>query len=123
MRIIIDHQFETSSLTIRIYFNSIIVYSLTIFRNPVSSMVFGINALITKPAQSLSPMIVVYILKQSGYKVIQLFYFRLFYVVLNNWKIILLMCPFLSNLTKRVILWSLDRVIENLTVVVGFFIV
>lgn len=36
--------------------------------NPLSFTVFGLNALITKPAQSLAPMITVYLLNQSGYK-------------------------------------------------------
>lgn len=36
--------------------------------HPVSSMMFGLNALVTKPAQSIAPMVIVYILKQYGYK-------------------------------------------------------
>lgn len=36
-------------------------------RHPISSMVFGTNALITKPANSLSPMLVVSILNRFGY--------------------------------------------------------
>ncbi|XP_020655191.3 transmembrane protein 180 isoform X1 [Pogona vitticeps] len=36
-------------------------------RSPLSSMVFGTNALFTKPAQSLAPMLVVAILNQFGY--------------------------------------------------------
>ncbi|KAM4632155.1 transmembrane protein 180-like [Discoglossus pictus] len=36
-------------------------------RSPLSSMVFGTNALFTKPAQSLAPMLVVTILNQYGY--------------------------------------------------------
>ncbi|XP_067329167.1 transmembrane protein 180-like [Anolis sagrei] len=36
-------------------------------RSPLSSMVFGTNALFTKPAQSLAPMLVVTILNQFGY--------------------------------------------------------
>ncbi|XP_063170949.1 transmembrane protein 180-like [Candoia aspera] len=36
-------------------------------RSPLSSMVFGTNALFTKPAQSLAPMLVVSILNQFGY--------------------------------------------------------
>ncbi|XP_046873248.1 transmembrane protein 180-like isoform X1 [Hypomesus transpacificus] len=36
--------------------------------SPLSSMVFGTNALFTKPAQSLAPMMVVTILNQFGYK-------------------------------------------------------
>lgn len=35
---------------------------------PLSSMVFGTNALFTKPAQSLAPMLVVSILNQYGYE-------------------------------------------------------
>ncbi|MGH0139240.1 UNVERIFIED_CONTAM: hypothetical protein FKN15_068649 [Acipenser sinensis] len=35
---------------------------------PLSSMVFGTNALFTKPAQSLAPMVVVSILNQVGYE-------------------------------------------------------
>lgn len=35
--------------------------------SPLSSMVFGTNALFTKPAQSLAPMLVVFILNQYGY--------------------------------------------------------
>ncbi|NWV66574.1 MF13A protein, partial [Malurus elegans] len=37
-------------------------------RLPLSSMVFGTNALFTKPAQSLAPMVVVTILNHYGYK-------------------------------------------------------
>ena len=36
---------------------------------PISSMIFGTNALFTKPAQSLAPMMVVHILSRYGYKV------------------------------------------------------
>ncbi|XP_074553749.1 transmembrane protein 180-like [Halichoeres trimaculatus] len=36
--------------------------------SPVSSMVFGTNALFTKPAQSLAPMLVLSILNQFGYE-------------------------------------------------------
>ncbi|XP_017277338.1 transmembrane protein 180 isoform X2 [Kryptolebias marmoratus] len=36
--------------------------------SPISSMVFGTNALFTKPAQSLAPMIVLKILNQFGYE-------------------------------------------------------
>ncbi|KAM3597902.1 uncharacterized protein V6R79_010948 [Siganus canaliculatus] len=36
--------------------------------SPLSSMVFGTNALFTKPAQSLAPMIVLNILNQFGYE-------------------------------------------------------
>uniref|UniRef100_A0A914UI37 Uncharacterized protein n=1 Tax=Plectus sambesii TaxID=2011161 RepID=A0A914UI37_9BILA len=34
---------------------------------PLSSLIFSLNALIVKPAQSLSPMAIVYILNQNGY--------------------------------------------------------
>ncbi|XP_040295919.1 transmembrane protein 180-like [Bufo bufo] len=37
-------------------------------KSPLSSMVFGTNALFTKPAQSLAPMFVVIILNQYGYE-------------------------------------------------------
>ncbi|XP_030068452.1 transmembrane protein 180 isoform X1 [Microcaecilia unicolor] len=37
-------------------------------RSPLSSMVFGTNALFTKPAQSLAPMLVVMTLNQFGYE-------------------------------------------------------
>ncbi|KAM8961632.1 transmembrane protein 180-like [Pelodytes ibericus] len=37
-------------------------------KSPLSSMVFGTNALFTKPAQSLAPMLVVTILNQYGYE-------------------------------------------------------
>ncbi|XP_058566761.1 transmembrane protein 180-like isoform X3 [Neofelis nebulosa] len=40
---------------------------LTIIMSPLSSMVFGINALFTKPAQSLAPMMILSKLKQYGY--------------------------------------------------------
>ncbi|XP_070703255.1 transmembrane protein 180-like [Pempheris klunzingeri] len=36
--------------------------------SPLSSMVFGTNALFTKPAQSLAPMIVINVLNQFGYE-------------------------------------------------------
>ncbi|XP_022523817.2 transmembrane protein 180-like [Astyanax mexicanus] len=39
--------------------------------SPLSSMVFGTNALFTKPAQSLAPMLVVSILNQYGYEEIK----------------------------------------------------
>ena len=38
-----------------------------IFRHPISSMIFGTNALITKPAISLSPMLSVAVLNSHGY--------------------------------------------------------
>uniref|UniRef100_A0A8D0GG98 Transmembrane protein 180 n=1 Tax=Sphenodon punctatus TaxID=8508 RepID=A0A8D0GG98_SPHPU len=37
-------------------------------RSPLSSMVFGTNALFTKPAQSLAPILVVTVLNQFGYE-------------------------------------------------------
>lgn len=37
------------------------------FRNPLSSMVFGLNALVTKPSVSLAPMVTVAILSRYGY--------------------------------------------------------
>jgi hypothetical protein len=37
-------------------------------KEPMSSMFFGTNALLTKPAQSLAPIITYYLLAQSGYK-------------------------------------------------------
>ncbi|XP_063286433.1 transmembrane protein 180-like [Pelobates fuscus] len=37
-------------------------------KSPISSMVFGTNALFTKPAQSLAPMLVVAILNKYGYE-------------------------------------------------------
>ncbi|CAH1795088.1 unnamed protein product [Owenia fusiformis] len=40
-------------------------------RHPLSSMIFGTNALITKPAQSFAPMIAVAILNQFGYNALK----------------------------------------------------
>ncbi|CAI9172910.1 unnamed protein product [Rangifer tarandus platyrhynchus] len=37
-------------------------------QSPLSSMVFGINALFTKPAQSLAPMVILSRLNQFGYR-------------------------------------------------------
>nr|XP_006820106.1 PREDICTED: uncharacterized protein LOC100376329 [Saccoglossus kowalevskii] len=37
-------------------------------RSPLSSMMFGTNALFTKPAQSVAPMLVVSILNRHGYQ-------------------------------------------------------
>merc|ERR1712226_824686 len=37
-------------------------------KHPMSSMVFGTNALVTKPGISLAPMFVVYILNLYGYQ-------------------------------------------------------
>lgn len=38
------------------------------YSSPLSSMVFGTNALFTKPAQSLAPMIALNVLNQFGYE-------------------------------------------------------
>ena len=46
------------------------------FSSPVSSLVFGTNALFTKPAQSLAPMLVVAILSSYGYEVSRILYHR-----------------------------------------------
>ncbi|KAG9328999.1 hypothetical protein JZ751_008488 [Albula glossodonta] len=46
----------------------ILALYLTTVISPLSSMVFGTNALFTKPAQSLAPMLVVSILNQFGYE-------------------------------------------------------
>ncbi|XP_041813792.1 transmembrane protein 180 isoform X2 [Chelmon rostratus] len=46
----------------------ILAFFLTVNISPLSSMVFGTNALFTKPAQSLAPMIVLNILNQFGYE-------------------------------------------------------
>ena len=45
-------------------------HCLGTYSAPVSSMIFGTNAMFTKPAQSLAPMMVVHILSWYGYKVI-----------------------------------------------------
>ncbi|KAK5979309.1 hypothetical protein GCK32_012167 [Trichostrongylus colubriformis] len=37
------------------------------FRSALSSLVFSLNALIVKPAQSIAPVVVVYILNSYGY--------------------------------------------------------
>eukprot|EP00794_Sanderia_malayensis_P014200 gene14200-15682_t len=42
-------------------------------RRPISSMIFGTNALVTKPAQSIAPMLIVYILGIYGYKTQKVF--------------------------------------------------
>lgn len=36
-------------------------------QSPVSSMIFGINALFTKPAQSIAPVVILSRLNQYGY--------------------------------------------------------
>ena len=41
------------------------------YRHPISSMVYGTNALFVKPAISLSPMLAVAILNRYGYSYIQ----------------------------------------------------
>ncbi|KAG7272712.1 hypothetical protein CRUP_029651 [Coryphaenoides rupestris] len=46
----------------------ILAFFLTANISPLSSMVFGTNALFTKPAQSLAPMLVVNILNQFNYE-------------------------------------------------------
>ncbi|XP_051488545.1 transmembrane protein 180-like isoform X2 [Apus apus] len=46
----------------------LLAFYLTTNISPLSSMVFGTNALFTKPAQSLAPMLVVTILNQFGYE-------------------------------------------------------
>ena len=43
------------------------VQELSCYRQPLSSMVFGTNALITKPAQSIAPMLTVAVLNRYGY--------------------------------------------------------
>lgn len=45
-----------------------LLYNLFYQRHPISSMVFGTNAVIVKPAQSVAPMIVVAILNHYGYE-------------------------------------------------------
>lgn len=47
---------------------SYLVSILVLPSTPLSSMVFGTNALFTKPAQSFAPMLVVYILNIYGYE-------------------------------------------------------
>lgn len=46
----------------------ILSHNKHVSKSPLSSMVFGTNALFTKPAQSLAPMLVVTILNQFGYE-------------------------------------------------------
>lgn len=46
---------------------AIIYFFFLIFSSPLSAMVFGTNALFTKPAQSLAPMMVLNIFNQFGY--------------------------------------------------------
>lgn len=40
-------------------------------RNPISSLIFSLNALITKPAISIAPVIIVYLLNRNGYVLYQ----------------------------------------------------
>ncbi|KAF7624673.1 hypothetical protein Mgra_00010056 [Meloidogyne graminicola] len=40
-------------------------------RNPMSSLIFSLNALITKPAISIAPVIIVYLLNRNGYVLYQ----------------------------------------------------
>ena len=35
----------------------------------VSSLIFSLNALLVKPASSIAPMLIVYLLNRSGYEV------------------------------------------------------
>lgn len=44
------------------------IIGFSFYSSPLSSMVFGTNALFTKPAQSLAPMMVLSILNQFGYE-------------------------------------------------------
>ena len=46
---------------------------LVFYRHPISSMVFGTNALFVKPAISLSPMLAVAVLNRYGYTHVQRF--------------------------------------------------
>lgn len=46
----------------------ILLFFSSFHSSPLSSMVFGTNALFTKPAQSLAPMMVLNILNQFGYE-------------------------------------------------------
>lgn len=39
------------------------------FSKPLSSLVFGVNALFVKPAQSIAPLAVVHYLNSYGYEV------------------------------------------------------
>lgn len=43
-------------------------FFLWVFRHPVTSMVYGCNALVVKPAISLSPMFVVSVLNSHGFE-------------------------------------------------------
>lgn len=52
-------------------FEMIAITQCRFFSHPLSSMVFGTNALITKPANSLAPMITVAILNLYGYESIK----------------------------------------------------
>ena len=50
-------------------FSCHLIYASLCFSTPVSSLVFGTNALFTKPAQSVAPMLIVAILSSYGYEV------------------------------------------------------
>ena len=50
-------------------FSCHLIYASLCFSSPVSSLVFGTNALFTKPAQSVAPMLIVAILSSYGYEV------------------------------------------------------
>ncbi|KAL3074888.1 hypothetical protein niasHS_014333 [Heterodera schachtii] len=47
--------------------DSVIVHAIAPL-NPVSSLVFSLNALFTKPAISIAPVVIVYLLNQNGYE-------------------------------------------------------
>jgi len=40
-------------------------------RNPISSLIFSLNALIVKPAISIAPVIIVFLLNRNGYALYQ----------------------------------------------------
>ena len=84
------------------------------FRHPVTSMVYGTNALVVKPAISLAPMVVVAILNRYGYD--QLQKNTLTSSQLEDLKSIMftLLCciPFLIGLLQS-IFWSYYTIREN----------
>ena len=45
-----------------------VLFVLCLYSHPISSTVFGSNALVVKPSQSLCPMLVVSILNRYGYE-------------------------------------------------------
>lgn len=49
-----------------------------IFRSTLSSVVFALNALIIKPAGSIAPVVIYYLLNRNGYEVI-IHFFGLLY--------------------------------------------